>query len=588
SDLPHQVRARFPTQDVELLNFYGPTETAIEATYGRVSLDHDPKRPVSIGRPIDNVQVVIVDDCLNELPHGLPGQIAISGAGLAVGYLGNPDLTSERFVELSFPIRRAYLTGDVGRIRADGQLDFLGRLDGQVKVRGYRIELEEVETRIMEQPGVLDAACCVVGEGAAAILVAFVVGRAEAWDLQLPKFKRPSRVHQVDAVPRTNSGKVDRRALRRHAESTSGDQDVVPAITDPVTPLETFLVEAWRDVLNVPSVSTDENFFDSGGSSLLAATLTSQLSERLGVRVPPAIVFDLLDIRGMAGRLSELYPSQIEAAFGVESLTGDLTSIEDAHPLIAAWQPKGPSPPLFMVHPPGGIVVCYRELAECLEPEMPLYAIRARGLHGDEDLPASVEEMADDYVRAVTSTRPEGSVVLGGWSLGGIIAVEVARRLQRAGRHVERLLLIDTTLPTSDSSVGLEYGIDLNLDELSRLRPEEQLPFLWEHAKKLGVLDDQTHPDVVQQMLGDLQRLFHHHVGLASRYQVPDLQVPITLFRPTEVPVETMGPLDRGWSEHAEQVSVVQVPGHHHSMLSTPHVQEIGKHLLSNLDAQRV
>ena len=240
-----------------------------------------------------------------------------------------------------------------------------------------------------------------------------------------------------------------------------------------------------------------------------------------------------------------------------------------------------------MVHPPGGIVVCYRALASLLGSKR-LVGIRSHGLHGQEELPASIESMASAYLDALRSVQPQGPFTLGGWSLGGIIAYEMAQQLLAKGEQVETLLLLDTTIPEGASdrvpaseqvSVGLEYGIELTLDQLSELAPEDQLPFLWEHAQKLGVIEDDSPPEVVAKALEELQELFHHHIELCRSYRMQPLDARVKLFRPKEVPFDLKVAEDRGWGSLAKEVQVQFVPGHHHSMVQSPNVEELAAHI---------
>jgi thioesterase domain-containing protein len=239
-----------------------------------------------------------------------------------------------------------------------------------------------------------------------------------------------------------------------------------------------------------------------------------------------------------------------------------------------------------MIHPPGGIVVCYRELAGGCGEDQPFYAIRSRGLHGEETLPETVEEMAADYVAALKTVAPVGPYQIGGWSLGGIVAYEVARQLLAAGDSVERLILLDTSIPKGASDLvagdenpnaGLEYGLELTLEELAQLEPDEVLPFLWQHAKNLGVLDDDTPVEVVDRALQDLQHLFHHHVDVIGQYTIEPLPaaVPVLLVRPHDVPMDVITSEDRGWSAIVSDLRVEFVAGHHHSMVQPPGVDEI-------------
>jgi thioesterase domain-containing protein len=313
----------------------------------------------------------------------------------------------------------------------------------------------------------------------------------------------------------------------------------------------------------------------------------------LGVSVPTSLLFDLADIAQLAKSLVMQHPETMAQRFGATCVAQQLqlahrstsgSAGPEEHPLIARLKVDGSQTPIFMVHPPGGIVVCYRELAGALAAEQPLYAIRSRGLHAAETLPQSLAEMAADYVAAIKTVQPAGPYVLGGWSLGGLVAYEMAQQLLQQGEQVRQLILLDTTIPVGSTdlvpaaeqvNVGLEYGIELSLDELAALAPEEQLPFLWQHAQQLGVLSDDSPPDVVERALRELQGLFHHHVQLSRSYRPLPLAADVLLIRPREVPFELQVREDRGWSFLARSVQVRFVAGHHHSMVQQPHVQEL-------------
>lgn len=634
-ELPNLVKQR---TTAELWNFYGPTEAAVEAIATRVE-SHDERCSVPLGLPIAGAGVFVIDSGLRMLPDTVPGELAISGNGLARGYLNLPELTKERFVQLQnvagdrnanafrYDLTnerlvqlqvgnesvRAYLTGDRGRRLRNGQFEFLGRADYQVKVRGYRIELEEIEQYLSSHPLVAQAVVSVAEpDSLAARLIGYVrlrkplddqaeepvdVASRIRQDLasRLPAYKVPVQVVVLDAFPVTASGKVDRKRLPP-IEILATERVVIA----PRTPLEVYLATAWCASLKLESVSVDQNFFDLGGSSLQAAMLTAKLTEGLGVHVPTSLLFDLADISQIAQRLIQLYEVQMAERFGTGSVTayanrgqfsneqnlasGAITGDRSLHPLLAPLKASGDRRPIFMIHPPGGIVMCYRELAARVDPQQPLIAIRSRGVHGDESLPQSIEEAAADYIAAVRTVQAKGPYRLGGWSLGGLFALEMATQLLASGEQVEQLLLLDTAIPDGAShlvpaeelvSAGSEYGVNLSLSELNALHPDEQLPLLWQHAKSLGILQDETPPEVVAEVLQDLKSLFHHHMQLATRYQVRFYPGEITLIRPTEVPFEQRMAPDRGWRFLANRVTVRYVSGHHHSMVQMPHVIEL-------------
>jgi thioesterase domain-containing protein len=235
-----------------------------------------------------------------------------------------------------------------------------------------------------------------------------------------------------------------------------------------------------------------------------------------------------------------------------------------------------------MVHPPGGIVVCYHALAQSLGRDRPFHGIRSRGLHGETELPARLEEMAEEYVAAVRGIQPHGPYLLGGWSGGGLVALEMAQQLRACGEPIGLLALLDTTPSTAQDPdgadlAGAEYGLDLSLEELGRLGPDEQLPYLWQHALRLGLIDPGVPMQVAQQVLDDLKRLFHHHLVLIEDYVVRPYPGTVTLFRPSDAPFAVRTQRDRGWGSLAACVDVHFVPGQHHSMVKEPHVQALAR-----------
>lgn len=255
--------------------------------------------------------------------------------------------------------------------------------------------------------------------------------------------------------------------------------------------------------------------------------------------------------------------------------------------LAVCLQPEGEGQPLFMIHPPGGIVSCYQALARHLGRDRPFYGIRARGLHGGNG-PTNLEDMVAEYLRAIQSIQSHGPYYLGGWSLGGVVALEVAQQILRQNQEVGFLGFLDTTVPSgpdADSS-GQEYGLDLSLEELASLGPDEQLPYLWQHVQKLGLVENDAPPEVVQQVLADLKRLFHAHVKAALAYRLQPYPGRIILFRPSDPPLKAGSKPDRGWGRFAAAVDVHFVPGRHHTMVKEPHVQILAQTMRAVLTAE--
>lgn len=427
------VEAIFKKTSAERVNdLYGPSETTIYSTWARRKAGGIE----TIGHPIANTQIYILDRYGQPMPVGISGELHIGGAGVARGYWHRPELTAERFVTDPFgdgPGRRLFKTGDRGRWRADGQIEFLGREDQQVKIRGFRIELAEIEIVLAGHPDV--AGCSVLTqnlEGGDRTLTAFVVGREKAgisvgslrqWlGEQLPDFMIPSRFFVLPALPLTPNGKVDRTALGK-----LDGLELAPGATytAPRNELERALVEIWQRLLRREHVGIHDNFFSLGGHSLLAARLTTEIDKLLRCNLP----------------ISALFQSPT-----VESLTRRLTLEKWAPPWssLVPLQPLGANPPLFLAHGWGGDVFVFLGLAQQLAPDQPVYGLQAVGLDGQSPRHTSIEEMATHYVQEIRSFQPTGPYYLGGYSMGGLIAFEMAQQLHRVGQRVALLALFDT------------------------------------------------------------------------------------------------------------------------------------------------
>jgi amino acid adenylation domain-containing protein len=600
-DLPRRLIDQL---GVALYNLYGPTEAAVDTTWWTCRRV-DPRPTVPIGRPIANTRVYVLDTKRRPLPPGVPGELYIGGAGLARGYLNDPAATAARFVPDPFVARsgaRLYRTGDRCRWLSDGTLEFLGRLDDQVKVRSFRVELGEVEAALLSHPQVREATVIAQTGAGETRLIAYVAGHAAGPPLipqtlrqhlkqHLPDYMVPAGFVFLESLPRTTGGKVNRRALPPPlSERPVTDRPYVA----PRTPLEESLAGLWREVLRLDEVGIYDHFFELGGSSIQGAMLINRLQQLLGEPVYVVALFDAPTVDGLADYLRDAFPDAVRRLFGPASLAE--VPVHQQRPrtneLVVPLQTEGSLAPWFMVHPPGGIVVCYQALAHRLGRERPFYGIRSRGLHGEgeEELPGRIEEMAAEYVAAVREIQSQGPYYLGGWSAGGLVALEMAQQLLAAGETTALLALLDTTPPAQPGSPpehessGQEYGLDLSLEELARLGPDEQLPYLWQHALKLGLIEPEVPLAVAEQVLHELKRLFHRHMVLANEYRARPYPGRVTLLRPSDAPLAVPTLRDRGWGKLAAAVDVHFVPGQHHSMVKEPYVQVLARVLQECLD----
>ncbi|GAA2807494.1 hypothetical protein GCM10010452_40160 [Crossiella cryophila] len=441
--VPPEVVRRWGARH-RVVNAYGPTETTVNATLW----DCDPSQPgpVPIGRPDPGVRAYVLDDRLCPVPPGVVAELYLGGEGVARGYLDRPALTAHRFLAdpHGVPGARMYRTGDLVRWRADGVLEYLGRADDQVKIRGFRIELGEVEAALVGCPGVRTAAVAVREGVAGPHLVGYVLAdpgvtgpevRAHA-ARSLPAHMLPVAVLPVFALPLTRNGKLDLAALPDPV------LDRGPARA-PSTPVEHELCAAAAELLGLPEFGVDEDFFAAGGHSLLAARFAAQAAEVLG---RPVTVADVLAAPTVAGLLAQE------------------TAVDPFAPVLPL-RTGGRGEPLFCVHPASGLGWCYAGLAAHLDREV--HALQCPDLTGH-----TLASLADLHLTALRKVRPHGPYHLVGWSLGGLIAHEMAVRLHAQGEQVAQLVLLDAypgtrwrgQPPVADLTRHLEQPLPPGLD----------------------------------------------------------------------------------------------------------------------------
>ena len=434
---PRDVVSRFAVGR-RMLNAYGPTETAVCATMSaRLDPERDSVCDPPIGRPLRNTAVHVLDGRLRRVPVGVWGELYIAGANVSRGYHGRPGLTSERFVACPFgaPGARMYRSGDLARWRSDGVLEFGGRVDGQVQLRGFRIEPGEVESALQSQPEVGEAAVVLQEAAGEPRLVGYVTpsggevpvpaGVLAAASRQLPAHMVPSAVVVLERLPLTPNGKLDRRGLPA-PEMADGSERVAPSTAD-----EALVVRLFEELTGASRVSVLDSFFALGGHSLLAMRLVSRLREATGASLSARSVFAAPTPRGLAAALTAGGESERRASDPLLPLRTD-----------------GSGPPLFCVHPAGGFAAMFGALEAHVHADMPIYGLQAPGIDspGEQQAVSPLRDMAARYVDALRVVQPDGPYALLGWSLGGVIAHEMAAMLESDGAPVAVLLLLDAPL----------------------------------------------------------------------------------------------------------------------------------------------
>lgn len=446
--LPPDLAQRLLSRCRALWNVYGPTETTIWSAVQRVAAD---AAVITVGRPIANTQIYVLDEQLEPVAPGTRGELFIGGAGVAQGYWRRPALTASRFLPDPFagqPGAKMYRTGDAGQLLASGELQVLGRLDEQLKLRGYRIEPGEIEARLTRLPAVSQAV--VVAQEAPTgdkRLVAYLVlvpesaaqpggesaplptdsavrraGWQAALHAQLPAHMVPAEFVVLDALPLTPNGKVNRQALQRWAAAPPASTTGYVA---PRTDVEQLVAGIWREALKNQSLGVFDNFFEVGGHSLVAVQVMAQLEKATGQRLPLAALFT--------------YPTVAELAL-LLGLDGRSVTWDSLVPI----KPEGTKMPLYIVHGAGMNVLLFNALARNLDPDQPVYGLQAKGLDGIEEPLARIEDMAAHYIAAIRAQNPDGPYALAGYSFGGIIAFEMAKQLLEMGKEIKLLALFDT------------------------------------------------------------------------------------------------------------------------------------------------
>ncbi len=564
--------------DTRIVNAYGPTECCVTTTnHELTAAGWREILPPPIGRPLPGVLIEIHDPAGRVLPAGVPGEIVIGGAGVARGYLGDPALSAERFLTDANG-RRWYRSGDLGRWLPSGELQFLGREDRQVKIRGNRIELSEVEAALSAHPLVERALVVALDphQDGNRLLAAYVVPRpgldlAELkadLDANQPSYLVPSWLVAIDQIPLTLHGKVDEARLPRPEVAVANSPN--RRLNPPVSETEKRLAVVWGQVLETSVEDVEADFFASGGHSVLAVKLLGAVEREFGIRLP----------------LSTLFANPTLASLSLRLEAG---SRQDDWQAVVALNSDGSKTPLICFHPVGGNVLCYQSLAQHLGPDQPVYMVQAQGQEEGQALLPTVEDMVAAYLEAIRRVVPPGPWALAGWSFGGTLAFEAARRLQRLGERVSAVMLFDAVavpdpirnLLRQDDADYLadlfsEMGI-ITAQDLRSLGQDERLDLLVERARGTDLLPEGGTRESMRRMLA----LFQNNALAAVRYRPQPIASRLLLIRP-RVPSRAAPGLPgdeyNGWRPLAAGgVTLRWMDGQHGQMLLEPHIGQLAQ-----------
>jgi len=593
---------RWWSSNRRFFNAYGPTEATVWSTVGEINtLDEKP----SIGRPIANTQIYILDKYLQPVPIGIPGELYIGGDGVAEGYLNRPQLTAEKFIPNFFSENkgtRLYKSGDLACYREDGNIEFLGRIDNQVKIRGFRIELSEIET-VLSQHQSVEKAVLIAKENVSGdrYLVAYIIPTKqpattsklrEFLKEKLPEYMIPAAFVVLDSLPLTPNGKLDRLALTALDTATSRSIDKI--FIAPRTPTELTLAKIWAEVLNIERVGIYDNFFDLGGNSLLTVRLIEQIHKQFERDLPLSTIF--------------LNPT-------IESLANSLCQETDSlswSPLVAI-QPAGSNPPFFCVHPIFGVVFPYYELAHQLGTNQPFYGLQPIGIDGQTPL-TRIEEMAAHYIEALRKVQPKGPYYLGGWSFGGLVAFEMAQQLEKCGDEVALLAMLDTLAPIQSNIPDFGNGLKFLFTTVARyiwsfffdyfrliithsknqtnsfsifnkliqwLEVNLFSHFILGEAAKVNSIPKESRSRILSELtIRPMLRVFYANSQAVINYVPQVYPKQITLFKTSVNSGIAEEDSSMGWDKLAiEKTEVYSIPGNHLTMLRKPHIQVIAAQL---------
>lgn len=576
--LPAPLAVQLLERADRVFNFYGPTEATVWATMRRVTPDD-----VTIGTPLANVRAHILDGHGHASPVGVTGELHLGGDGLARGYLNRPELTAERFIADPIdPGSRLYRTGDLGRYRDDGSIEYLGRNDFQVKLRGHRIELGEVEDALASQPGVRSAIATVredvpgdprligyVAVGSNADISASMLRRALL--RSLPSYMVPDTVVVLDDLPLNDNGKLDRKRLPPPATRAHESAGVAPR-----TPLEARLLAIWEEVLDLRHIGVTDDFFDLGATSITAARVFERIERELGASLPISPLFQAPTIERLAALIEAGRP---------ERRWNSLVPI----------QPLGTKTPIFCIHGGAGTILHFQPLARRFGTDQPFYGLQMQGLYGDAPPHIEIPQMAKHYIREIRSVQPHGPYLIFGYCFGGIVAFEIVRQLRSAGEQVTVLVSINGPSPEYIRTKGGPGGHPETVTELPRahgvaakairLAKRAYWKLRWElgEGRATRWLDARTRTySRFGRPLPDGWRrpaIYRICWRAERRFQPHPVDVPVVVFAAAGL---YRAP-DLGWGPYATAgIKTFEVPGNHRNQrdaMAEPHVAFLADHL---------
>ncbi|SHH12269.1 amino acid adenylation domain-containing protein [Flavobacterium micromati] len=567
----------------ELWNIYGPTETTVCSSLTQINSTDD---PLTIGKPVANTQIYLLDTKGIPVAQGEIGEIAIAGDGVSLGYLNRPELNEERFISNPFQngsSGKMYLSGDLGKLLPNGHIQCLGRIDQQVKVRGYRIELGEIEHALIKLQSIKSAVVLAKDD----ILIAFIVVEkkdndelkmVQSWrdelSSQLPYFMVPNVFHILANMPTTVNGKIDKKILLDFKSISENKKER----TAPRTEEEKLVASIWEENLNLEDIDIFHNFFEMGGHSLKAVKVMFELEKRTGKKIPLSSLFEHSTVEKFAKLL--------------------LANNEIIHDFLVPIKPNGTKNPLFMVHGGGLNILNFATVIHNFDADQPVYGFQGIGPNGFDNWFESIEEMAARYIDSIIKINPKGPYALAGFSFGGIVAFEMARQLRQKGQVVSIIAALDTYLDSSYFYASYSQKKIIRYKDITRRR----LTFLKEILtswKALKLRSNAKREYILKKYFGfkDIMTeqeavAFTKYIEtsamvnkIVDRYHLIPQDFEVELFRAKDDQNYNSDPDHLGWKKAAlKGVNIHFIPGDHLNIVSPPNDKILARLLQDLLD----
>jgi amino acid adenylation domain-containing protein len=555
-----------------LVNHYGPTETTIGKLLHIIDKEKIYEGTIPIGNVFSNTFMHVVNPYFNHCPVGVAGELYIGGSGLARGYFNNQELTDRFFITNPFdPKNKLYKTGDLVKWLPDGNVQYLGRLDDQIKIRGNRIELGEIQNTLLKHPDVKQCAVVVVdGVSGEKKLAAYVVvktdtlrkeGIIDFLKTQLPDYMIPRAIVKLDEIPLTANGKVNRKQL---PEAENEDHQIH---VQPTTRNEQIIASIWKQSLGLKEISITEDFFEMGGHSLKAVKVMTEIEKQTGKRLPISSLFGNSTVKKLAALLQK------------EETNGR------AWDALVPIKTEGKKDPLYLVHGGGLNTLIFKYVSGHMDLEQPVYALQALGLNGSTELLYTIEEIAAKYNSEILEINPTGPYMIGGYSLGGKIAFEMAKQFLAMGKEVKLLAIFDTY--TGSSNEGL------NRMKLKFTRQIRKIPFIlklfFQHPKQTVFYQLLIARNKFNRLIGkqlDLQdEVFTYDPDIVKSYEIAyknyrltPLDIAIDLFRVKERIYYLDDMVYLGWKSYGKKgINVHEIAGDHKTFLYPPNDRELAE-----------